>query len=93
MLVAVRQIELAQAQYPDNPALIRLPEPVPEHASCRQLLRRRLLGMHPVGGGLRLAGGGEDGARIVFQHTQPRCHVCGMIGARMVGDPEVGEHK
>jgi len=49
--------------------------------------------MHPIGCGLCLAGGGEDGARVVLQHAQPRCHVCGMIGARMVGDPEVGEHE
>src|SRR3546814_9484669 len=36
---------------------------------------------------------GEDGARVVFECAQPRCYVGGMIGPRMVSDPEVGEYE
>ena len=50
-----------------------------------------LPGVHPVGGLLGLAGGGEDGAGVILQDPQPRGHVGGVVGARMVGYAEIGQ--
>jgi hypothetical protein len=45
---------------------------------------RGLVGVHPIGGLLGLAGGGEDGAGVVFQYALPGRHVSGMVRSRMV---------
>jgi hypothetical protein len=50
-----------------------------------------LLGVHPIGGCLSLAGGGEDGAGVVFQDAQPRGDIGGVVGPRVVGDTEIGQ--
>src|SRR5271157_57673 len=60
-------------------------------SSRRQLLGLGLLGPHPIGGLLGLAGSGEDGARVVLEHLQPGGYVGGVVGARMVRNAEVGE--
>jgi hypothetical protein len=53
--------------------------------------RDGLLGMHPIGRLLRLAGGGEDGAWIIFEGPEPRGDVGGMLGARPMGNAEIGQ--
>ena len=40
---------------------------------------------------LGLAGGGEDGAGVILEDGEPRGHVGGVVGARMVGDTKVGQ--
>ena len=40
-----------------------------------------------------LARGGEDGARVVLEHREPGRDICGVVGARVVGDAEVGEYQ
>ena len=44
-----------------------------------------LLRVHPIGGGLRLAGGGEHRARIVLHHVELGCNVGSILGARFMG--------
>src|SRR3546814_1469442 len=50
-----------------------------------------LLVVHPVGCRLRLAGGSEDGPRLVFEKLQPRGDVGRVVGSRFMRDPEIGE--
>jgi hypothetical protein len=52
---------------------------------------RRLLGMHPVCRLLRLAGGGEDRARIILEGLEPRGNVGGMLRPRSMGNAEIGQ--
>jgi hypothetical protein len=52
-----------------------------------------LLRVHPVGGLLRLAGGGKDCMGIGLQHFDPRGNICSMVGTRMVGDPQISENE
>ena len=49
----------------------------------------RLLGVHPVSGGLRLAGGGEDCAGIRFELFEPGGDISGVIRARMMGNAQI----
>jgi hypothetical protein len=48
--------------------------------------------MHPVGGLLRLAGGGEDGARV-FERLEPGGNISRMVGPRAMGNAEIGQQE
>src|SRR3546814_18166287 len=50
-----------------------------------------LLVVHPVGCRLRLAGGSEDGPRLVLEKLQPRGDVGRGLGSRFMRAPELGE--
>src|SRR3546814_5772772 len=50
-----------------------------------------LVVVHPVGCRLRLAGGSEDGPRLVLEKLQPRGDVGRVVGSRFMRDPEIGE--
>jgi hypothetical protein len=49
--------------------------------------------MHPVGGLLRLAGGGEDRAWIGLEDRQPGPNVGRVLASRPMRDAEVGHHE
>jgi formylglycine-generating enzyme required for sulfatase activity len=35
----------------------------------------------------------EDRARVILEEAQPRCHVRSVVGPRMMGDTEIGQHE
>ena len=50
-----------------------------------------LLGVHPVGRLLGLAGGHEDGPGILLQDLEPGRDVGGVVWPRLVGDAQIGK--
>jgi hypothetical protein len=49
--------------------------------------------MHPVGGLLRLAGGGEDRAWVGLEDRQPGSEVSCVLLTRPMRDAEIGHHE
>lgn len=52
-----------------------------------------LLRVHPISGGLRLAGGDEDGAWVTLQELKPRGDIGGMFATGVIGDAKIGHHE